>query len=137
MLKKIICVGLCISVLFGVNFNSRTPVFHNYSDTFELYIGSASSNSKIITVKKQDFPFVNDVKGESVVLKKDLSVSDIMSRFNAKLLFTETTAEGISFYAYSKNIKYTQNVKGKKINLHVFVANEYIKIGSPLIYGSF
>ncbi len=137
MLKKIICVGLCISVLFGIWFNSKTPVFQNYSDTFELYIGSASSNSKIITVKKQDFPFVGNIRGESVVLKKDISVIDILSSFNAQLVFSESTAEGVSFYAYSKNIKYTQNINDKKVNLHVFVANEYIKIGSPLIYGSF
>ncbi len=137
MLKKIICLAVCFFTLFGVWFGGRTPVFAKYSDSYELYVGSASSNAGIITVDEKNFPFVQKVSGECVTLDGNIKVQDITEKFDAVLVFTESVAEGVSFYAYSEKIGYEATVKGEKVNLHVFVGKDYVKVGSPIIYGSF
>lgn len=137
MLKKIICLAVCVFSLFGVWVSGRTPVFAEYSDSYELYVGSASSNARIITVDEKSFPFVQKVSGEGVTLDDDITVQEITEKFDAKLIFTESVAEGVSFYAYSEKIGYKAVVRGEKVNLHVFVGKDYVKVGSPIIYGSF
>jgi hypothetical protein len=54
----------------------------------------------------------------------------------AKIIFTEQIEEGTSYYAYSPTIKYRTKIKNKIINLQIFVGKG-VKVGSPIIFGSF
>lgn len=135
MFKKIACFAFCIIIIVGVWLTSATPIFANYSNTYELYIGSSSSNAKIVSAGIKEYPFIKNVKGESCIV--DCTVENVISDFNAVVIFTEQTAEGVSYYAYSKDLKKSKILRGEEINLHVFVGKDYVKVGSPIIFGSF
>jgi hypothetical protein len=62
-------------------------------------------------------------------------------RHQATIVFTEEIESGVSIYAYSKSVKYRKQIKGKIVNLQIFIPkekqNKDITIGTPIIFGSF
>jgi len=40
-------------------------------------------------------------------------------------------------YAYSENLKYFVKIKGEKVNVQICLSGDGVKVGSPLIFGSF
>ncbi|MBQ7236797.1 MAG: hypothetical protein IJX03_06570 [Clostridia bacterium] len=137
MLKKIMAVIFATVCLVSVNGANKAPIFKDYANQFEVYIGDASSSAQITRVTKSEFYFLDGVCGESFKTDKDgFELDRFLSEFSAKIVFTERIAEGTSYYAYSPKIKYRKTVKGKTINLHVFIGKE-VSVGAPLILGSF
>jgi hypothetical protein len=49
----------------------------------------------------------------------------------------EETEEGINYYAYTEKLTTEKIIRGKKINLHIFIGESEVTIGTPIIYGSF
>ena len=138
MFKKIFVFALSLILVSTFFLFQRQPLFKNYGNDFEIYLSEGSSLSQVVVVSKQDFVLYGDVKGEScVILKNEFSVGDFFADFNAKILFSEMVEEGVSYYGYSSKIKYAESIDGKRVNLHVFVGKTQIKVGSPIIYGSF
>lgn len=131
---------LCISVsvlLALMLFCYCMPVFYGYSDKFTVYTVSASSSGRIEGKNTADFPLF-DKYGESFIKNSDeISVKEVIKRFDAKLVLTEEIAEGVSYYAYSYKIPYEKTICGRKINLHIFVGAEKTVVGTPMIFGSF
>ena len=120
-----------LSLYFTVN----KPLFSDYADRYELYLKENSSTSEIVNADNYSFPFYVSVKGEACVVKCD--EKEIIGDFNAEIVFTEETDDAVIIYAYSKKIPYEKIVNGKKVNLQIAKRNDVIKVGSPLIYGSF
>jgi type IV secretory pathway VirB6-like protein len=138
MLKKALFILIAAVTLFVLWAINCVPVFGKMSDNFELYISEHSSNAGIVKVKRQEFPFVRNVTGESCKLKADnFSVIKFFEDFQAEIVFIEETEEGVSYYGYSPLIKYHKDLRGERINLHVFVGGEQVTVGTPIIYGSF
>lgn len=138
MFKKISVFALSLVMVFTFFLLQRKPVFINYGQSFEIYLNGDGSLSQGVVVSIKDYILYGNITGEScVVSESGFSVNDFFADFNAKVLFTETVDEGVSYYGYSSKIKYVQNINGKRVNLHVFVGKDQIKVGSPIIYGSF
>ena len=138
MLKKIITTVLSVICCFFLCLSVAKPVFSDYADSFELYLHECSSNASIVFVSKSDYPFISDIKGESCkLLKSEFEIEKFLNEFSATVHFTEVIDEGTAYYAYSEKIRYSAEVKGQRINLHIFIAKESVTVGSPLIYGSF
>ena len=86
----------------------------------------------------KDYRFIKDVTGESVKISNlGFDVNEFFEKYNAKIVFTETTDGVVSYYGYSKDIKYQTTIGGKRINLHVAVTKDSVTVGAPIIYGSF
>ena len=137
MFKKTAVILASCFLIIALYFYLNTPIFKDYANQFEVYIGDASSSAQITRVTKSEFYFLDGVGGESFKTDKDgFELDRFLSEFSAKIVFTERIAEGTSYYAYSPKIKYRKTVKGKTINLHVFIGKE-VSVGAPLILGSF
>lgn len=138
MLKKFSYILAVILTLACVGYVNTKPLFSNYSDSFTVYVGSNSSNAQILTVDGKDYRFIKDVTGESVKISNlGFDVNEFFEKYNAKIVFTETTDGVVSYYGYSKDIKYQTTIGGKRINLHVAVTKDSVTVGAPIIYGSF
>ena len=138
MFKRICTFFSIIIVLFGVFLLNYKPMFADFTDRLELYLDENSSNAQIISVETIDYRFIKNIKGESFKIdKKCFSLDEFLNKTGGKVIFTETTEYGVSYYCYSNSIKYRKQIRGEIINLHVFVGKEQVTIGSPLIYGSF
>jgi hypothetical protein len=137
MAKRIftcIMAGICLCSVYFLN---KTPIFSGYAESYELYIASASSSAKIITVSEKIFPFVFNVKGQAITIdKKDFDLTAFLNEFNANIVASDSFACGIVYYAYSPKIKYKKKVGEHTVNLQIYLG-EQVKIGSPIIFGSF
>ena len=137
MIKKLFIIIISITYLFSLKVVNVQPLFSSYADHFEIYL-SASSSGKIIMTDKISYVMLNGIKGESVSIDKlNFDVQEFLSDFGAEVILVENIDGGKSFYARTHKIKKVKEVKGEKINLHIFVGKERVVVGSPIIYGSF
>ena len=138
MCKRFLLIVSVVMLLIGLTLSYSAPLFIKKGKTVQAYIGSSSSLARIEEVDALSFMLLKGVKGESVELDyNEFNLSNFLKEFRAKLLFIEQTEEGVSYYAYSPKIPYQKQINGKTVNLHVFVASERVKVGSPIIFGSF
>ncbi len=136
MFKRYFIVFLSVAFMLSLYFTVNKPLFSDYADRYELYLKENSSVAEIVNADNYSFPFYVSVKGEACVVKCG-DEKEIIGDFNAEIIFTEETDDAVIIYAYSEKIPYEKIVKGKKVNLQIVKRNDVIKVGSPLIYGSF
>lgn len=134
---KIISLTLLVSLIFFLYLSSASFCLKKLDGEFEAYKNSSSSLAKIVPLSKVEMYFTVGKTGESVEIEKTTDIENLLIVFNAKLVMVEKIDCGVSYYAYSNEIPYLTKLKGQKVNLHVFVGKEKIKVGAPLIYGSF
>ena len=138
MLKKIFAHLSCFLVIVFLWVIWSYPTFINYSNNSEIYQNKNNSCAKIVSVKNVDIPLQFYRYGEACeVNKEQFNLDQIINDFNATILWMETTDFGKSYYAYSKDLKYSCHLKGQKVNLQIFVGKENVKLASPIIFGSY
>ncbi|MBR2871513.1 MAG: hypothetical protein IKB98_09120 [Clostridia bacterium] len=139
MLKRVSVLLLCALTLIACWWVNSKGVFTGLNvGKIEIYQKSNSSNAQIILVSDLEYKFLTNKYGEACFVDgKDFCLTEFLSHFDANLIFTETLSHGTSYYAYSPKIKYSKKINGEKINLHVFVGKNNVKVASPIIYGSY
>ncbi len=137
MCRKIAVILTAFIFVIGVWFSVK-PVFHAYSNEFQVCVDSPSSSGKIITVSKAEYPFTVGVKGESFQVEiKDFDLKKTLNDFSAKVLFIESIEDGVSYYAYSPKIRYKKQIKNQTVNMQIHFGKNLVTIGAPIIFGSF
>lgn len=136
MLKKWLTCALCACLIVGFSTFSIKPLFYHYANEFEIYTGTSSE--RIYHVKENEFCFVFDARGEACLIDKDdFSLDVFLKEFSAKIIKTEQTDNGVSYYAVAPKMRYSVWLFNQTVNLHVFVGESTVKVASPIIYGSF
>ncbi len=138
MFKKLLGLILFLCVMLTLlNFSvyNSKPALGGIGYNLKVY--ATSNSSKIIELDLSRCKTA-DIKSETCEISvEDFNLEDILSSLNAKIVCLEEISEGVSYYAFSPKIKYRGFILGKQVNLHIFVKNSGVKIGSPLIYESF
>ncbi len=135
-MRKIIVALSVILLVIGLWF-SVTPVFFKYTDSLEISLGNSSS-AKLVRVTALESLFINNIHGESFKVDvAEFDFNNFIKEFNASVVLVERTGQGVGYYAYSPNIRYKERVKGRTVNLHIFIAEKEVTVGSPIIYGGF
>ncbi|MBE5737027.1 MAG: hypothetical protein E7348_01350 [Clostridiales bacterium] len=138
MLKKVCVIFSAVILVLGLYLNNKTPVFSGLANTFEVHLTDYSDTRAQLTLKQSEFVFLSGVKGESCVIEiKDFDLQRYLEEMNASVIFTHEFLDSKNYYAYSPKIKYCKMIDGKMINLQVCVKKDGVKLGSPIIYGSF
>ena len=140
MLKKISVITMSLILVLGLFFFNRVPAFdkYNHCGEYEVYLESYSSTKSILKVDSKKYKFVLGVKGESFCLDvKGFNLCEFLNKVGARLVFSEQLSDVTCYYAYSPKIKYLESVRGKLINIHIVISESLVKVGSPIIYGSF
>lgn len=135
MVKKTAIVFFAVFLLIAVWVQTQKSVFDGFDGRITYYTASSSSNANIIVGKPK--ALILDLTGESVEIDEELDLNDILSRFDATLVFSERIEEGICYYAYSDKIKYSAKLSGRKINLHIYIKEGKTVMGTSMIFGSF
>lgn len=137
-MRKIICVVLGLLFTFIIHTFNNQPTFINESDKMTLYIGNNSSTCQMVLIDVKDYHKYTGIAGESVSIEKqNFNLSLLLQKYCAQVVFAEQIAEGVNYYCYSPKLKYRRVLNGKIINLHVFVGQSWVSIGTPMIFGSF
>ncbi|MBO7149581.1 MAG: hypothetical protein J6V71_01680 [Clostridia bacterium] len=138
MLKKCMVIFSSIVLIIAMFCIGNMPLFTNKSGSYEVYLENSSNSQSIINVNIRDFALIFNKKGESVYIEnKGFELHNFLCEMKANLLFIEEIDGKVSYYAYSPKLKYMQRVKSHNVNLHVVVGESMVKVGSPIIYGSF
>ena len=116
---------------------NRVPTF-DISEKCEVYFANYSISTGIKEVDKKDFKFLFGVKGESYTIDaNDFCLEEFLSKMQARIMFSEQLSDVVCYYGYSPKIKYLQMVDGEIVNIHIAVRKSCVKVGTPIIYGSF
>ena len=138
MIKKVFVLLLSFVMVISLFVFNNAPIFKNYADEYEVYLNDFSCSNSIIRVDKNKFPFIFNAKGQSAVIKKEnFYLENFLLDFGAKLVFVESGEDYSCYYAYSPNFKQSKIINEKKVNLHIAIKKDSVKVGSPIIYGSF
>ena len=138
MLKKVLVLLLSFVLVISFLSLNNLPIFNDYADEYEVYLNDFSCSNSIVNVDKDKFPFVLNVKGQSVVIEKDkFELEKFLLDLNAKLVLVESGEDYSCYYAYSPKIKQSKIIKDKNVNIHIAIKKQSVKVGSPIIYGSF
>ena len=137
MFKKISVIIASLLLLTGIFVFNRAPIIDNL-DQIEVYLSSYSASTNIKKIKTEDFKFVLGVKGESYVMSvEDFCIDEFLDLVQAKVVLSEQFSDLVCYYGYSPKIKYLESINGKPINVHIAIRENCVKIGFPIIYGSF
>ena len=136
MLKKFICLALSFLTLYSLKVVSAKPIFSAFSSSFEICIGE-KSNGSFYTVNNLSYGLFNGITGESCTVDENYTEEYVISFFNAEKVFVERVENLTITYYFSPSINKVEIINGKKVNLQTCKSNNYLKVGSPLIYGSF
>ena len=112
----------------------NAPVFER-GERYEFYLGT-SSEEVVLAQSPLAKLFLKNIKGESVRYKGD-RVQELISRFNAEILFVEEAAGVTNYYCYTSALKGGVQLGEYCVNLHVAVDKEQTAAGTPLIFGGF
>jgi len=119
---------ICLCPKYILNLNDEKSI--------TVYEKSYSSNAKEGKTIMKDFNFTFNFTGMSFYLEEGEALS-LIEELNCKVVLAEKIEEGVSLYMFSEKIPLYKNINGKKVNVHIFYSESYIKAGIPLIYGSF
>ncbi len=136
-MKKILYISFSFIFILTFYAFTNTPVLQGLSSSYEFSISQGGSSSQIISVLEGEIDPLVKIYGESCSLDSDTSVAEIFERFSAKEVFSEQTEHGVSYYGYSNGIRYSENLGGRVVNIHVFKSSEVVKVGVPIIYGGY
>ncbi len=123
-------------ILISIIYNPYSILDYSNSDKVTVYTCSYSSNAIGKSIEKNKVIFQPNFTGVSFMIDSN-SVDVIMKEFSLKLIKTEKINEGESRYYYSKKIPVYKMIDNKKVNVHIFYSHSFVKVGIPLIYGSF
>ena len=105
---------------------------------FEVSLCDYSLSQNLKNVNNLEFLFMSGIKGESSIVEmNEFDLHEFLDKMNAKVVFEREVCGVKSYYCYSRNIKYQKRVEGHMINLQIAITNNFVKVGSPIIYGSF
>ena len=136
MFKKFIYIVLIVCSICFLRVSNSKPVFAKFASEYEICVGE-KYNGKFYNANNFNYYLHYEIAGESCVLNKNYSIIDIVNYFNAEEVFTEEINTNKIIYYYSPKIKYLQVIKGERVNLQVCITEKNIKVGAPLIFGSF
>ncbi len=128
---------VAVACVMGVYYARKIPTFNGYADKFEVYFESGSFGEIKTGVNAEEFYSLNKIKGEGFFAGADFDIQAFVGDFDAELIFVETLDGEESLYFYSDKIPYSEVVCGHRVNLHIHRAKSGIKVGAPIIYGSF
>ena len=116
------------------NIDGQTTFYSSRSSCAERFTQSGLDGEKSLL-----FSFYNFAKtrAESVYVSGKCDVESLLKKYSAKVQKIER-AEGVTcYYCYSPRLSGGVNLFGKRINLHVAVAEYGYTVGHPLIYGGY
>lgn len=130
--------GIVNGMVNAQNSNGREKVSRR-----EYALFSASSSARFSGGETLADAFYT--RGETVIFQtenkaeSEAAAKRIIAFFGADIKITESVSGGVSYYCYSKKIGSAQckTIGKEAVNLHVFVSENEVRAGVPLIFGGY
>ncbi len=140
-MRRMICflkTAFVLIVLCGAAFFVfalyRSPVFEE-GNSYTFYF-EKNSSALFLNARAQDKILLGGTAGESTMYEGDRK-EEIVEKYRARLLFTETAAGVTNYYFYSPLLPSGIVLCGERVNLHIACKEGATKVGTPIIFGGF
>ena len=134
MLKRLALVFSIVFILLLLSAFNFEYAFKEYGGKEYFYKGPKSS---FATEKEGDILNFLGISGQASFIAGKKDASEIINGLKAKIIFEENIDGIKNYYCYSPHLRYGITLNGKTVNLHVSLSDKGIKLGSPVIFGSY
>ncbi len=69
--------------------------------------------------------------------KDDKRIDELIDKFSAKIHYSQSLEDGVTYYGYCKGLDKSVEIDGKEINIQIVSNKDNIIVGFPLIMGSY
>lgn len=132
------CTILCAAVICAALIILPSRVCFEGGENYTFYCGTSSADCREVrsTLNAEvERLLLKSVCGESAEYKK-LDMYSFLEKVNGKIVFTEELSDSVNYYC-TADLPYSVNINGYKINLHVCVRKNSVKVASPIIFGGY
>ena len=105
---------------------------------YTFYCGTSSADCREVRAAfnaEIERLFLTDVCGESAEYK-NFNLNSYLKQVKGKVVFTEELSDSTNYYC-TADLPYSVEINGHKINLHVCVKKDSVKVASPIIFGGY
>lgn len=135
-----LCALFSLALLVAPQLLDRRLLFQG-AESYVFYTQSASSQAEMLFADAEHAASVkltaSRLTGESAAFATAEEALAQAERYNARLLFTQTTGNVVDRYYYSPHLGAGVRLQGHTVNLHISVRGESGSAGSPLIFGGY
>lgn len=135
-----LCALFSLALLVAPQLLDRRLLFQG-AESYVFYTQSASSQAEMLFADAEHAASVkltaSRLTGESATFATTEEALAQAERYNARLLFTQTTGNVVDRYYYSPHLGAGVRLQGHTVNLHISVRGESGSAGSPLIFGGY
>lgn len=107
-------------------------------DNYTFYCGTSSADCREVHPSfnaELERLFLTEVCGESAEYGA-LDLDGYLKEVNGKVVFTEELSDSVNYYC-TADLPYSVTISGQKINLHICVRKDGVKVASPIIFGGY
>lgn len=133
-IRKILCFCACAVLSLSPMFLAGIDFFPEEECFF--YLEKSNSSAPMIGKGEEWKLFFAPCTGESVRLDGDL-IDEVLSRFQASVLFIEKTDDILHYYCYAPSLGQGLVLKGYTVNLEIAGDGRSTAVGIPLLFGSY
>lgn len=135
---RIMLLTLCAALVCSAFVVFPSRVCFSGGENYTFYCGTSSADCREVRSTfnaELERLFLADVCGESVEYK-NLDLNSYLKQVNGKIMFTEELSDSVNYYC-TADLPYSVEINGYRINLHVCVRKDSVKVASPIIFGGY
>lgn len=135
---KLLAITVAAGLLLAIFTIFQAHVCFEGADSYTFFIGNTSKDCKevraenCLALKKLT---LGNVCGECAEYKS-FDIEKYLASVNGKIVFCEKLSDSVNYYCEA-DLPYSVTLGGRKINLHVCVKDDGVKVASPIIFGGY
>lgn len=135
-LKLVMSLCALITIVAAIAFLSVRVCFEKGED-YTFFCGNTSKDCREVATNTPALSrlVLFNVCGESATYK-NFDLQSYLTSVDGKIVFEEKLDDSVNYYC-TANLPYSILLYGKKINLHISIKKESVKVGSPIIFGGY
>ena len=129
---------VCAALIFAALAIFPSRVCFSGGKNYTFYCGTSSADCREVrsTFNAEiERLFLSDVCGESVEYDS-FDMYSYLKKVNGKIAFREELSDSVNYYC-TADLPYSVEINGYRINLHVCVKKDSVKVASPIIFGGY
>lgn len=97
----------------------------------------ADSSSQRVVVEGDVEGYLTAIRSRVACTVLDVDADEVLRKYKARVVFCESACGVTSLYCFSPSLPCDQRINGERVNLHVAIYKEGVKIGIPIICDGF
>lgn len=135
---KLLALTAAAGILIAAIIICQAKACFKGGNGYSFFVGDTSKNCREVRVEGNATLTkltLSNVCGEAVEYT-ELDVDDYLKSVNGKIAFVEVLSDSVNYYC-TADLPYSVILYGERINLHICVKKEGVKVASPIIFGGY